>query len=111
MKLLFDENLSRRLVTAVADLFPDSAHVTTVGLTATSDRDVWDHARVNGYVLVSKDSDLNDLAFVHGAPPKIVWLRIGNATTIDIVNVLRDNTQRIIDFGDHPDDAVLILDH
>lgn len=111
MKLLFDENLSRRLVTAVADRFPDSAHVTTVGLAATSDRDVWEHARANGYVIVSKDSDFNDLAFVRGAPPKIVWLRLGNAATTDILNVLRDNIQRITDFGDHPGDAVLIIEH
>jgi predicted nuclease of predicted toxin-antitoxin system len=45
MKLLFDENLSRKLVELVQDLFPGSVHVTDVGLSrGTPDGEIWDYA-------------------------------------------------------------------
>ena len=61
MKLLFDENLSRHLVARLATYFPDSAHVTTVDLQRATDREVWDFAGRYDFVIVSKDSDFNDL--------------------------------------------------
>ena len=45
--LLFDQNLSPRLVTKLTDLYPNSAHVDTLGLGTSSDRDVWEYARLN----------------------------------------------------------------
>jgi predicted nuclease of predicted toxin-antitoxin system len=71
--------LSRRLVTHLADAFPGSSHVTAAALEQATDREVWEYAGTHGFVLVSKDSDFNDLAFVHGPPPKVIWLRVGNA--------------------------------
>ncbi len=44
MKLLFDENLSPKMVMALADVFPESVHVNRVGLGAGSDDDVWRYA-------------------------------------------------------------------
>jgi predicted nuclease of predicted toxin-antitoxin system len=41
--LLFDENLSRRLPALIADLFPESAHVSTVNLPQATDREDWEH--------------------------------------------------------------------
>jgi predicted nuclease of predicted toxin-antitoxin system len=41
MKLLFDENLSYKLVRLLAHLFPDSVHVRDVGLKAADDSEVW----------------------------------------------------------------------
>ena len=81
MKLLFDQNLSRLLVGRFAEEFPDSVHVTDVGLDRATDREVWEFARAGGYVIVSKDSDFRQLAFLFGPPPKVVWLRVGNAST------------------------------
>ena len=57
MKLLFDQNLSHKLVRLLADLFPDSLHVREVGLNAAGDPLVWDYAKAHGFVIVSKDSD------------------------------------------------------
>jgi len=57
MKLLFDENLSRKLVPLVEDLFPGSAHISRVGMSSgASDRQVWDYAGQNGFVIVTADS-------------------------------------------------------
>src|SRR5213593_4048314 len=62
MKLLFDQNVSPKLVNRLADLFPGSSHVQSVGLDCASDDQVWEHARLNGFALVTKDADCNNLS-------------------------------------------------
>ena len=58
MKLLFDANLSPRLIGRLAALFPDSIHVFDTGLARfTSDEAIWEYARSNGFVIVTADSD------------------------------------------------------
>jgi predicted nuclease of predicted toxin-antitoxin system len=91
MTLLFDQNLSPRLVAAVADVFPESAHVRDLGLGRADETAVWDVARRHGYAIVSKDSDFHLRGFVEGHPPKVVWLQVGNCTTADIEARLRGN--------------------
>jgi predicted nuclease of predicted toxin-antitoxin system len=89
MKLLFDENLSHKLVRLLADLFPDSAHVRDVGLKAADDPVVWEYAKDNDLMIVSKDSDMHQRSFVFGYPPKVVWVRLGNCSTSDVEQLLR----------------------
>ena len=110
MKLLFDENLAHELVGRLADVFPESLHVTSVGLERASDRQVWDYGRANGCAIVSKDSDFNQLSFLHGAPPKVIWLRIGNCTTETIELLLRDHIATIAAFEADDDASVLVLE-
>ena len=80
MKLLFDENLSRRLVRRLAVLYPDSQHVDLVELKGQSDLELWEHAARHGFTSVSKDNDFRQLSFVRGQPPKVVWSSCGNAS-------------------------------
>jgi predicted nuclease of predicted toxin-antitoxin system len=89
MRLLFDENLSHKLVRLLAGLFPDSMHVRGVGLKAADDPLVWDYAKNNGLMLVSKDSDMHQRSFVFGYPPKVIWVRLGNCSTSDVEQLLR----------------------
>jgi predicted nuclease of predicted toxin-antitoxin system len=89
VKLLFDQNLSLTLVNRLADLFPDSAHVQSVGLDCASDDLVWEYARLNGFAIVTKDADYNNLSVVRGSPPKVVWLLLGNCTTTQVEAVFR----------------------
>ncbi len=91
MKLLFDENLSPRLVAELSTAFPGSAHVHDVGLGAATDMAVWDYARDNGFIIVSKDSDFADLSVLYGAPPKVIWIRRGNCSTAAIAQLLSAN--------------------
>ena len=91
MKLLFDQNLSPRLAGRLVDLYPDSAHVSDFGLDQAQDLAVWDHARLEGFLIVSKDSDFNELSLLHGFPPKVVWIRRGNCTTQEIEEILRQH--------------------
>ena len=78
MRLLFDQNLSPRLVSAVADLFPESVHVRDAGLQRGVDTEVWTYAAQHRLAVVSKDSDFHQMSFLLGHPPKVIWIRRGN---------------------------------
>jgi predicted nuclease of predicted toxin-antitoxin system len=95
MKLLVDENLSPRLVTLLADLFPDSVHVRDVGLKSSDDPVVWAYAKDNSLVICSKDSDMHQRSFLFGYPPKIIWVRLGNCSTEEVAGLLRSNVSAI----------------
>lgn len=109
MKLFFDENLSHRLVSRVADLYPGSTHVRDVGLVGASDEAVWAYARDNGFILVSKDADFYQRSILHGAPPKNVWLRIGNSTTTAITDLLVERCEVVRRFTDDENATFLVL--
>jgi len=89
MKLLFDHNLSPKLVYRLAELFPSSNHVYQLGLDRVEDRQVWQHAKTNDFTIVTKDGDYNELLILLGFPPKIIWIRRGNCSTNEIENILR----------------------
>ena len=80
MKLLLDENLSRRIVPAILLHYPGSSQVALLGLERASDADLWAYARQHGFIIVTKDSDFVDLSTFHGQPPKVILLKTGNQT-------------------------------
>lgn len=89
MKLLFDHNLSPKLIHRLAELFPNSNHVYHLGLDQVDDRQVWQYAKTNDFTIVTKDGDYNELMILLGFPPKIIWIRRGNCSTNEIENILR----------------------
>jgi predicted nuclease of predicted toxin-antitoxin system len=91
MKLLFDHNLSPRLVNRLADLFPDSAHVYMLGMDQADDREVWVYAQSYDFIIVTRDSDYNELLILRGFPPKVIWIRRGNCSTTEIEAMLRSH--------------------
>ena len=91
MKLLFDENLSARVVGDLASLWPGSTHIELLGMRGASDAAIWAHARDGDFIIVSKDDDFRSLALVRGPPPKVIWLQVGNAPTAAVANLLRAN--------------------
>jgi predicted nuclease of predicted toxin-antitoxin system len=109
LKLLFDENLAARLAHALGDLCPGSIHVSTVGLNGAPDPVLWQFAAAHGYVLVTKDGDFQRLSVVYGPPPKVVWLRLGNCTTADVMQVMRGRYHQTVAFVEHADAAFLAL--
>jgi predicted nuclease of predicted toxin-antitoxin system len=109
VKLLFDENLSRKLVIALRDEYPDSAHVLDLGLGNTPDSKIWNRAKEQGFVIVSKDDDFRQRSFVAGAPPKVVWLQVGNAGTRAIAELLRREHDRITKFEAEAESSLLIV--
>jgi predicted nuclease of predicted toxin-antitoxin system len=110
VKLLFDENLSPRLAISLSDQYPESQAVRDCGLRGASDPEIWRYARVNGFVIVSKDSDFSQRSLVHGSPPKVIWLRFGNCTTTRIDFVLRNTAERVRAF-ERGEESCLVLTH
>ncbi len=97
VKLLFDQNLSPKLIRRLADLYPDSDHLDLLKLGTADDILVWEHAKDNDFVVLTKDADFADLSVWRGFPPKVVWVRRGNCSTTDIEEMLRDHNAEIED--------------
>jgi predicted nuclease of predicted toxin-antitoxin system len=110
VKLLFDENLWRKLVARLSELYPGSAHVVEFDLLARPDREIWDFAREASFVIVTTDADFYELAAALGPPPKVVWLRRCTHPTRDAEFVLRRDAIRITEFAVDPALGILLLD-
>jgi predicted nuclease of predicted toxin-antitoxin system len=96
VKLLFDANLSWRLVKLTSDIFIGSNHVDSIGLSnPAKDREIWEYAKKHDYVIVTNDDDFYEFAVVYGIPPYIVILRTGNQSTRFVSDVLHLNKEKI----------------
>ena len=95
MKLLFDQNISFRITKFLYKSFPEAKHINEVGLQDSTDTNIWEFAKSNGYAIINFDSDYYDLSLIKGCPPKIIWLRIGNATTKRIAGTLEEDIELI----------------
>jgi predicted nuclease of predicted toxin-antitoxin system len=107
--LLFDEQLSARLCSLLADSYPGSLHVRLIGLGGAPDEAVWTAAAERGCVLVSKDEDFHRLSVLRGAPPKVIWLRVGNTSTDDVARTLRERGNDILAFASQEEATFLAL--
>jgi predicted nuclease of predicted toxin-antitoxin system len=83
--------------------------VSAVGLERANDESVWVHAIEQGYVIVSKDEDFHQMALVVGPPPKVVWVRLGNCSTEEIEQTIREGRDSIEAFVADDDAAFLVL--
>ncbi len=110
MKLLFDQNLSNRLIRALQQEYPDSRHVRDVGLRDAADAVVWQYAAQHSFAIVTKDADFHQRSFLYGHPPKVIWVRIGNGSTAMIEALLRRRVVEVAAFSSDPESAFLILD-
>ena len=98
MKLLFDQNISFRLVNKILVNFPNSVHVKELGLINATDSDIWEFAKKNDFAIVTFDADFADLSTIKGFPPKIIWLRTGNTITNKLESLLKQHAEAISTF-------------
>lgn len=98
MKLLFDQNLSRKLPLRLADIFSSSMHVITLGAERAADVDIWRIAKTEDYVIITKDDDFRQRAFLYGHPPKVILLTLGNCTTDLVEQTIRAHIEEINEF-------------
>lgn len=103
MKLLLDQNLSRKLVQRLADVFPDSSHVQFHDLPEADDGVIWEFAKDQGFCIVTQDADFVERSRLYGSPPKVVWLRCGNATTNTVEALLSAGAEAIHNLIVNPD--------
>ncbi|MBX2897861.1 MAG: DUF5615 family PIN-like protein [Cyclobacteriaceae bacterium] len=85
MKLLLDENVSFRILNSLLSIFPESAHVSKDG-SIKSDVEIFQYAKRNGFTILTFDEDFYDLQLIKGFPPKIIWLRVGNISNLNLLN-------------------------
>ena len=98
MRLLFDQNISHRILDLIVNDFPESAHIKDFGLHDKGDKEIWNYAKENNFTLVTFDSDFNDFSTLFGSPPKIIWLRLRNSSTSNVANVLLNKADAIKSF-------------
>ncbi|MBI4772519.1 MAG: DUF5615 family PIN-like protein [Chloroflexi bacterium] len=107
--LLFDQNLSPRLVSRLAEVYPNSAHVHSLGLGSSPDRDIWEYAYEHDYIIVTKDADFVELSLLFGFPPKVIWIRRGNCPTHELEKLLHESYQAIASLDEDPGIGILTL--
>jgi predicted nuclease of predicted toxin-antitoxin system len=107
MKLLFDQNLSFKLVRKLSELFANSRHVSDLRMSSSSDYDIWEYCKNENYSIITNYSDFIDISNLHGFPPKIIWLRFGNLSTEDLSNKIKENFLSIKHFLENKDNAFL----
>jgi predicted nuclease of predicted toxin-antitoxin system len=107
LKLLFDQNISPRIVNQIQKEFAESKHVRHVGLEDSADSEIFQYAKSKGFSIVTFDSDFVDLNVVKGFPPKIIWLKTGNLTTSAISQLLNENILSIHNFLELQDTGIL----
>ena len=103
MKLLPDQNISFRITSKIQDLFRGSKQVRDLGLENSKDSFVWNYANENNHCIGTFFGDFYDLGLIKGSSPKVIWLRLGNTSTQNIVTVLRKNYDLIKTFLSDPD--------
>ncbi|WP_215223385.1 DUF5615 family PIN-like protein [Echinicola shivajiensis] len=98
MKVLFDQNVSFRIVNLLKDDYPEVKQVRLLGLENASDLKIWEYAKENDYTIITFDADFYELSNIKGHPPKIIWLRMGNTTTKSIAEKMISMKSVIADF-------------
>lgn len=109
MKLLLDQNLSRKLIKQIEDIFPESWHITSVLSEKSDDREIWLYAKENGFTIVTKDDDFEQRSILFAHPPKVIWIRLGNCKTNDVATLLRGSEKIILAFSEDEEKSLLPL--
>ena len=109
MKLLLDQNISRRVLFKLDDAFSDSVHVAHLGMDRDDDIAIWDYAQKHGYVIVTKDKDFLQRSVLMGHPPKVIHLRLGNCKVEEIAQLMIENRGHLIAFNKHTSKSYLLL--
>ncbi|MFA5816819.1 MAG: DUF5615 family PIN-like protein [Bacteroidales bacterium] len=109
MKLLFDQNISYRILKKLPDVYSGSSHVKSEGLMNALDIEIWEYAKLHQFIIVTQDSDFNDLYLLKGFPPKILWFQTSNLRTDDLALILRNRQNDVLDFIDNDELGCLEL--
>lgn len=90
-------------MTRLADIFPNASHVQFHNLAEKTDTDIWEFAKSNNFCIVTQDADFAERSRLYGSPPKVVWLRCGNAPTYQVEALIRAGQYAIQELLEKPD--------
>ncbi len=109
-KLLFDQNLSYKIIKQLEHIFPNSSHVKLLRLEEADDMKIWDYAKENKFTIVTQDTDFDNISLLKGFPPKIIRINTGNTDTNTIIELIKIKHETIIDFLSNVEIGFLELD-
>ncbi len=109
MKLLFDQNLSPTLPLRLVDIFPSAVHVQNIGLDQAHDRQVWEYAQKERFVIITKDNDFNEMSQMLGYPPYVIWIRKGNCSTDTLETLIRQRYDLIMEWEQQEVPGLVVL--
>lgn len=98
MNLLFDQNISYRIIKKLSTQFSNSKHVSDLGLSNANDSSIWEFAKKNDLTIVTFDSDFYDMSLMYGCPPKIIWIRTGNILTNEMISLFEKHKELLLNF-------------
>ncbi len=107
MKLLFDENISYRIVKKIIEIYPSSTHVSNVRPIIKEDFAIFEYAHKEGFIIVTFDEDFREIQSLAGFPPKIIWLRMGNTSTLNVLSKLVNNQSEITELSENNEIGIL----
>ncbi len=86
----------------LVDIFPNASHVQFHELAEKTDTEVWEFAKLNDFCIVTQDADFAERSRLYGSPPKVVWLRCGNAPTNQVETLIRSGQEAIQELLGNP---------
>lgn len=89
MTIWIDAQLSPTIATWITSTFGVTAlALRDVGLRDAEDPEIFEAAKAQGIIFMTKDSDFADLVNRLGSPPQIIWLTCGNTSNARLREIL-----------------------
>lgn len=85
-EFIVDTNLPFRIQKWQNDLF---VHVLNIN-SLWNDDEIWDYAKTNNLIIITKDKDFRLKQIIHGFPPKIIHIKFWNLKLQEFENVINE---------------------
>lgn len=88
MQFVVDAQLPPALARWIASQGYDARHLVGLGMLGAKDQEIWELGRHEGSIIVSKDGDFAALSLSDNQGPSVVWLRLANCRTPELLRIL-----------------------
>lgn len=95
MRFLIDQQLPPVLAESLRASGFDAVHVRDLGLSAAADTAIWDEARRDNAVVISRDEDFVRLTRRPGGA-RVIWIRLGNCTNASLLAAMDANWSEML---------------
>jgi predicted nuclease of predicted toxin-antitoxin system len=89
VNFLVDAQLSPALAGWINQTGHHAEHVFELNLSSADDEEIWNHARAHDFVIISKDEDFVDRWLLNDNQVRLIWIRKGNCSTIELLDWYR----------------------